>query len=113
MSDDDLPAVVSLLDDQTVRTVLRETSMTALSANELADRCNASQQTVYRRLEQLEAAELVSTQTRLRDDGHHDTVYQATLDQVSIRLRNGELEFTVERREIDPADQLTDLWGNF
>lgn len=62
MSDDDLPAVVSLLDDQTVRTVLRETS-------------------------------------------NHDTVYQATLDQVSIRLRNGELEFTVERREIDPADQ--------
>ena len=113
MTHDDLPTVVSLLDDQTARTVLRETSITALSASELADRCDASKQTVYRRLEQLESAELVTTQTRVRDDGHHDTVYQATLDRVSIRLRNGELEFTIERREIDPADQLTDLWGNF
>lgn len=113
MSDDELAVVVALLDDETVRTVLRETSLSPRSANELAERCDASQQTVYRRLEQLEDAGLVTDQTRVRDDGHHDTVYRATLDSISIRLRDGELEFDLERREREPADQLTDLWRNF
>lgn len=113
MSMDDLAAVVTLLDDQTARRVLKETSLAARSANELAQRCEASQQTVYRRLEQLEEAGLVTDQTRVREDGHHDTVYRATLDTISIRLHDGELEFDITRRETKPADQLTDLWRNF
>lgn len=108
-----METVVTLLDDETARTVLRETSLAPRSATELAEGSDSSQQTVYRRLEQLEAAGLVTDQTRIRDDGHHDTVYRATLDRVTIRLHDGELEFEITRRERKPADQLTDLWRNF
>lgn len=111
--DDGLGAVVELLDDETARTIQEETSVEPLSARELAERCDTSRQTVYRRLEQLEASELVEDRTRVREDGHHDTVYTATLERLSITLREGELRFDVERTSASPADRLTDLWRNF
>lgn len=111
--DPELETVVSLLDDEHARTILVETCETPLSASELADRCEASRQTVYRRLERLEAAGLIAERTRPREDGHHDAVYTAILDRVSIELREGALEFELERNRSDPVDELTKLWRNF
>lgn len=114
MSDADrLETVVELLNDETVRTILQATSTESLSATELAERCDASQQTLYRRLNQLKEAGFVEDRTRVRKDGHHDAVYTATLEHVSITLRDGELQLDVERVGTEPADQLTDLWRNF
>ena len=110
---DRLDTIVELLNDETVRTILQETSVESLSATELAERCDASQQTLYRRLEQLEDAGLVEDRTRVRKDGHHDTVYTATLGHVSITLHDGKLRIDVERVGTEPADQLTNLWRNF
>lgn len=112
-SDPDFTTVVELLSDAHVRTILSATSVEPCSASELAERCDASDQTVYRRLERLEEARLVADRIRARDDGHHDTVYTARLEHVSITLRDGEFEFTVEHTRSDPADELTDLWRKF
>lgn len=112
-SDPTFTTIIELLSDNHVRTILSETSVEACSASELAERCDASDQTVYRRLERLEEAGLVSDRTRARDDGHHDTVYTARLEHVSITLRDGEFEFTIEHPQPDPADELTDLWRRF
>lgn len=112
-NDPDFPTIVELLSDSHVRTILSATSVEACSASELAERCDASDQTVYRRLERLEEAGLVSDRIRARDDGHHDTVYTASLEHVSITLRDGEFEFTIEHSQSDPADELTDLWRRF
>lgn len=109
----ELDTVVELLTDETVRTILEETSVEPLSAVELAERCETSRQTVYRRLEHLADADLVDDRTRVRQDGHHDTVYTAALEHISITLREGELRVDVERARSNPADQLTDLWRNF
>lgn len=111
--DDRLATIIELLDDETVRTILTETSVEPLSATELAGLCETSRQTVYRRLTQLEDADLVEDRTRVREDGHHDTVYRAVLERVSITLREGELQFDIERTGATPADRLTDLWRNF
>lgn len=114
MSEDaDLETVVGLLDDDHVRTILEATSLEPRSASELAERCGASQQTVYRRLDRLQEAGLVTDRTRMRRDGHHDTVYAAALDEVSIRLRDGELSFELRRTRRDAADELADLWRRF
>ena len=110
---DRLDTIIELLDDENVRTILEEASVASLSATELAAQCNASRQTVYRRLQQLEDAGLVEDRTRVREDGHHDTVYTATLEHVSITLRDGEFRLDVERTGTEPADRLTDLWRNF
>lgn len=114
VSDDaTLEAVVALLDDDHVRTILTATNVEPMSAKELSEHCDVSQATVYRRVERLTDAGLLAERTRPRADGHHDTVYVATLDELSIQLRDGELEFDVERRGDDVADRLTRLWEDF
>lgn len=111
--DPDLTTVVGLLDDACVRTILTATSVEPMSANELASRCEVSRQTVYRRLDQLEAAGFVAERTRPREDGHHEAVYAATVEEISVRLCDGDLEFEVERPRRDAADELERLWRDF
>jgi DNA-binding transcriptional ArsR family regulator len=101
--------VAALLEDETVRTILTETSVTPMSATELSERCPASQPTIYRRLDDLRALDLIDERTRPDpDEGHHRQVYVPTLDHVRVDLRDGTLEATVARRE-DMADRFTRL----
>ena len=112
----DEPALATgldLLDDGHVRTILTATSVEPLSAKELSDRCDVSTATIYRRLDRLTDAGLVAERTRPRADGHHDTVYAATLEEFSVRLHDGKLTFDVDRRGDDVADRLTRLWEEF
>jgi DNA-binding transcriptional ArsR family regulator len=109
----DLESVVALLDDEYARSILTATSVEPMSATELSDRCDTSLPTVYRRVERLQEAGLVTERDRLREDGHHDTVYAPVLEGFSVRLRDGRLEFDVELdEEDDAADRLTDMWGD-
>lgn len=111
--DPELATVVGLLDDACVRTILTETSLEPMSADELAERCDVSRQTVYRRLDELEAADLLAERTRPRGDGHHDAVYAATLEEVRVRLHEGCLEFEIDRPRGDAVDELERLWRGF
>lgn len=108
-----LETVVSLLDDEYAREILAATSTEPMSPAALADRCDASRQTVYRRLERLQDAGLVAEHTRPREDGHHDAVYAATLRSARLELRDGHFEFEVETHDPDMVDELTRLWGEF
>ena len=108
-----MTTVVGLLNDEYARSILTETSTQPMSAKELSRRCDTSLTTVYRRLERLEEAGLLTERTRPRPDGHHDTVYVASLDELSVRLRDGEFEFDVDTKAEDAADRLTDLWERF
>lgn len=111
MSEDpDFATVVGLLDDEHVRTILTIISTQAMSAAELSERTDASLSTVYRRLERLEEAGLVAEGTRPRTDGHHDTVYRADLDELTVRLRDGEFHFELDRRSDDVAARLAERW---
>jgi predicted transcriptional regulator len=111
--DPTLETVVELLDDDHVRAFLTATSGEPMSARELSDRLDISQATVYRRLDRLTDAGLLAERTRPRADGHHDTVYVASLDELTIRLRDEQLEFELDRRGEDIADRLTRLWEEF
>ena len=114
MSEDaDLTIVFELLNDEYARSILTETSTKPMSAKELSQRCDTSLTTVYRCVEKLEEAGLLAERTRPRSDGHHDTVYVASLDEFSVRLRDGELDFEIEHRDEDAADRLIDLWEMF
>lgn len=108
-----LDSLLALLEDDHARAILTATSVEPMSAAELSDHCDVSQTTVYRRVERLVDAGLVAERTRPRADGHHDTVYVARLDELSVRLRGGTLEFDVTRRSDDVADRLTRLWEGF
>lgn len=107
-----LEVLFELLADEHVRWILEQLQTAPQSPAELADSSSASLSTICRRLDDLEAAELVEGQTRLRDDGNHDTVYAASLSGVAVTLDDEGLSVTVDRRE-DPIDRLHRLWGEF
>jgi predicted transcriptional regulator len=111
--DPELAEVVSLLDDDHVRTILAATSAEPRSAAELGERCGVSESTVYRRVDRLTDADLVAEQTRPRPDGHHETVYVATLARVEVTVEDGSVEWTLERdrERTDVADELARMWG--
>jgi predicted ArsR family transcriptional regulator len=111
--DADLSDLVALLDDEHVRSILVETSAEPLSAAELAERCGVSTSAVYRRTDRLVDADLLRERTRPRSDGHHDTVYAAVMERFELTVRDGELDWSVDRTETDVADELTRLWGKF
>lgn len=109
MSDEDLVAIASILEDDYAREILVHTSLESHSASELAEACGASEPTIYRRIEDLTDHDLLEVEQELDPDGHHYKVYSANLEAVTVELDAG--EFTVEvTRTTDPADRFTKLY---
>lgn len=104
-----LTDVLDLLDDEYARAILAATSTRPMSAPELAEACDASRPTVYRRIDRLKQLDLVVERTRPEGDGHHVHEYESRFRGLSVTLRDGEYRVTVDRRE-DPADRFTGLW---
>jgi predicted transcriptional regulator len=77
-------ALLELLDADHTQTILAETRVAPWSARALADACGASRATIYRRLNRLEDARLVESSMRYDADGHHRTVYEATLESITV-----------------------------
>lgn len=95
----DAAALGSLLADDCARTILEATAREPKSADTLAERCEASKTTVYRRLEELEEHDLVEVRRRPEDDGHHYKVYAARLDRAVVTLTQDGVELSVSRRD--------------
>lgn len=110
MSEDcDVEAVAALLEDETVRTILTETSEEPMSASALSERCGVSEPTIYRRLEDLRECDLVEERTRPDPSGgHHHQVYAPRLRRVTVELDDGRLVMDVQREQ-NMADRFTDL----
>jgi len=105
--DPDLETVAGLLEDETVREILTQTSLEPMSARRLKDHCDASGPTIYRRLERLRETDLLVERTRPDPDGgHHRQEYAPNLDRVVVDLDEGSLSVTIERRET-MADRFT------
>jgi predicted transcriptional regulator len=111
--DTEFATLVDLLEDEHVRTILAATSTESLSASELGERCDVSESTIYRRIDRLRAESLVAEQTRPRADGHHETVYVATLDRFEVELDDDGFAVSITRRADDMIDQLTRMWEGF
>lgn len=105
----DVETVAGLLEDQTVREILTETSQQPMSATALKEHCDASGPTIYRRLKRLRDAEFIVEQTQPDPErGHHRQVYAPNLDCITIDLEDGELSLQISRRE-RMADRFTRL----
>lgn len=101
--------IAAVLEDSTARTILTETSQEPMSATTLSKRCNVSEPTVYRRLEDLRACGVLLEQTEIDPDGgHHRTIYSTNVERITVELEDGELHLQVEHRE-DMADRFTRL----
>lgn len=108
--DSELETVVSLLDDEYARDILAATSIEPMSADQLAEHCEASPPTVYRRLERLREQDLVVAERELDPEGHHYEVFSASLARVEVQLEDGTYQVEIDRRERDAADRFTELF---
>ncbi len=102
----DAAALTDLLADDCARHILIETKNDPCSASELSARIDASEPTIYRRLERLQQHDLVSEEIRPVTDGKNYKVYQAQLHSVTLELTDENFEITVSRRE-RMADRFT------
>lgn len=103
-----LEELAAILEDETARTILTETCEQAMSAKRLSQRCDVSEPTVYRRLEDMRRCDLLEERTRPDPDGHHHKVYSANLERIVVEVDGDGLRFEIDRRE-DMADRFTRL----
>nr|WP_303647829.1 helix-turn-helix domain-containing protein [Haloarchaeobius amylolyticus] len=86
---------------ETARRILALTSVEPLSAQALVDRCDASEATVYRRIDVLEEYDLLESRPKVDEGGNHYEVYETNLDSVCFELRDGGFTIDVSyRREL-------------
>ena len=110
MSEDtDDAAIFRLLDDQYARCILTATSDEPMSAKELGDACDASLSTVYRRADELQQHGLLDEYTKADEDGHHFSLYRATVENINVEFDAGTVSVSVSRRS-DPADRFAHIW---
>lgn len=102
--------VGELLEDEYARRILAETSQESLSADELAERCDASSPTIYRRINRLQEFDVLHEQQTLNPDGHHYRCFSARLERVTIELQDGSYTVSVDMADSDAVDRLTTLY---
>jgi len=102
--------VYSLLDDEYARRILVETYDETRSPSALSEACDASEATVYRRLERLQEQGLVESVQEIDPGEGPQQVYAARLDRVSVDLTATGFEVDVEYVDETAADRLTRLY---
>lgn len=105
----DPDTLFTLLGDEYVRTILRAASEEPMSARALSEECDSALSTVYRRVEDLVEAGVLVEETRIVADGSHHSVYETRLDELTVRIANGEFEMDL-KTERPTAERFTRVW---
>lgn len=100
--------VTEALTDECSRCILVAAYDRPCSVADLAEHCDTSEATVYRRLDTLTEHDLVVERLEPEERGHHYTVYRTNVDTVEVEVTASGLDLTVTRRE-SMADRFTRL----
>jgi DNA-binding transcriptional ArsR family regulator len=106
-------AVLETLGDEPTRAIIEELSE-PMTANELSEACDIPLSTMYRKLDRLTEASLVTESTEIRRNGQHTTRYTRDFTEVTVWVSEDEqLVTTLERPASEQtADRrLEELWG--
>jgi DNA-binding transcriptional ArsR family regulator len=95
----DSDELLSLLGDEYARSILQTISETPRSGRDIVDETGFSKATVYRRLDRLEAAGLVASETMFDPDGHHRERFRSTVAGATCEFGPDGIEMTLH-----PAD---------
>ena len=102
--------ILDAIGDERARDLLAAVATEPRPAKALADACDMSLPTVYRRLEALAAHDLVIERTEIADDGNHFSVYDCNFESTVVRLDDeGDYDVRVYRRANMP-DRFARLW---
>jgi predicted transcriptional regulator len=93
------PSTEELLDlfgDEHTRRTFEAITDQPKCGRSIAEELDVSRATVYRRLNALVEADLVTAETTLAKDGNHRNRYETTVKGLSVTVSDGELEATVD-----------------
>jgi len=109
VDDRSIEEILDTIGDQHAREVLAAISRESQSAKELAEECDLSLPTVYRRIEMLNEYNLVTDRTLVAEDGNHYKVYESNFESTVISLEDDEYRVRIYREENLP-DRFSQLW---
>jgi predicted transcriptional regulator len=88
--------VFEVIGSEDVRRILAAANVEPVSVQTLSDRLDASEPTVYRRVNVCQEYDLLREDTRVDADGNHYKVYKTTLERVCFELDGGGFEVDIE-----------------
>ncbi|WP_323675918.1 winged helix-turn-helix domain-containing protein [Halorubellus sp. PRR65] len=104
-ADHDQPApatdVLTLLAADHTQAILRHIHDAPAPARELAEACEASRTTVYRRLNRLADVGLVESRMAYDPDGHHRTVFETTVESLTLDVTDDGYAISVDADRSD------------
>ena len=102
--------IFDVLASEDVRRILVATSVRSMSARELADICDRSLATIYRRVQAMEAYDLLSKEPTVDSDGTQYNEYESDLNEIVISVEEGELtvDIDIERGTVDRFAELVE-----
>jgi DNA-binding transcriptional ArsR family regulator len=106
----ELQDILDALDDPACRRIIMELD-NPMTARELADSTDIPLSTLYRKLDTLSDASLISELTEIREDGHHTSRYRIAVKSVNIALTDDrEFDVSIERPPRTTDERLERLW---
>jgi predicted transcriptional regulator len=100
--------IFDVLASEDVRQILVATSVRPMSAKELADICDRSLATIYRRIQAMEDYDLLSEELTRDPDGTQYNEYRSDLNEITINVDEGQLNVNIDI-ERDTVDQFAEL----
>lgn len=111
--DPDADTVLDTLGDEGSRMIIEALSEPQ-TATELSERCDIPLSTMYRKLDRLVDASLLSEQTQIKRNGQHTTRYVRNFERLTIEMSETDtLHASIDRPDVpETADQrLEELWA--
>ena len=107
----DIDTVLGALHDEDCRAILAELG-DPRTARALLDRCDIPRSTLYRKLDRLSEATLVSESTEIREDGSHATRYRIDFEDIVVtRTESAGLVVEIDRPVRKPDERLAEMWS--
>lgn len=110
-NDQPIEEILDTIGDAYARDVLAAICREPQSVKDVSRELGYSTQTVYRRIDLLEEHDLVSSRTRIAEDGNHHQVYDSNFDGVLISVDDAEYDVEIYRRE-DLPERFGNLWDD-
>jgi predicted transcriptional regulator len=101
--------LLQVLADDYSREILVAADGEPRTAKSLAESCDASLTTVYRRVSKLKSHGLIEERTEVSPEKSHHRVYETVLEDVRVTVSDGEISVAVETRD-ELADSFASMW---
>lgn len=103
--------ILDLFGDSIARAILILANTDPVAVNEIAERLDVSNPTVYRRIDPLVDANLLEEKRQIDQDGNQHKVYKTILDEVTFKIEGD--SYTVDTQiNQDLADDFESMWSD-